>query len=279
MWAYGGIATILTQSDKEDNLLNKILIDSPTLDGRAYAHVSYRKDILQSNNNETYEKWNRYILFEVLPPLHIKLFNKIAKIRPGSFSTYKTKTFLLLGNEKEIENKLIDLYRTKVLQNLSDDDKMNKDKLGYLKEKSIKLWYMKFSEIYEEKNNFLNSIEQDQNDFMSVMKLLKFILKDEKYSKLNGRQVVPLKNSSFEIVGKCDYYIAEKKFQVLFPKSGPSYFIYDSDDELIEIFKNEHLPELQIKKLDTQGILDLLAEKLPNKQEMDWDPFSESIPN
>ncbi|CAG8756545.1 10061_t:CDS:2 [Gigaspora margarita] len=138
--AYGGIATILAQSDKEDDFLNKILIDSPILDGRAYTYILCehpinlevyinsnfywsidRKDILQSNNNETYKKWNQYILFEVLSPSHIKLLNEITKI----------------------------------------------------------------------------------------------------------------------------------------------------NDELIEIFINEHLPELRIKKLDTQGILDLLAKELPNEQEMD----------
>ncbi|CAG8594331.1 22149_t:CDS:10 [Dentiscutata erythropus] len=367
--AYGGVAAILSRSDNEDDLLK--LIDPPILDGKEYVHVSSersvnlgvhingdfyqsinkkdKKDISQSKNNDyIYGKWKRHILLEVLPPLHVKLLNEIAKKDLERFKNSKTaletffphttKNFLLLGNVKEIEDELIDSYRTKVLQGLGDceifwteaDDgkfvslknayfseekdhiianilsshgiptvKMDIDKLSYLKDKikgkKSKYRPMKISKILQEReyNNILSSIEQGQNDFISIIKLLKFILQeknDNLFLKLNGLRFVPLKNGTLGTFGKRDYYIAEKDCQELFPKSGPSHFIDDSDDELIEIFKNEHLSNLRIKRLNTQGVLDLLDEELQNaldlpdeelsnKQEMEWNPSSESIPN
>ncbi|CAG8441168.1 12948_t:CDS:2, partial [Dentiscutata heterogama] len=356
--AYGGVAAILSRSDNEDDLLKEILIDPPILDGREYVYVSsersvnlgvhingdfYRsidkkdkKDTSQSKNNDyIYRKWNRHILLEVLPPLHVKLLNEIAKkdlkrfknskTTLGNFFPHITKNFLLLGNEKEIEDELIDSYRTKVLQNLGDSEifwteaddgkfvslknayfseekdyiianilsrhgiptvRMDIDKLSYLKDKikgkKSKYRPMKFSKILRENNNILSSIEQGQNDFISIIKLLKFILQDEDNNlnlKLNGLRLVPLKNGTFGTFGERDYYIAEKDCQGLFPKSGPSHFIYDSDYEFIEIFRNERFSNLRIKRLDTQGVLYLLEEELPNKQEMEWNPSSGSIPN
>ncbi|CAG8581539.1 13565_t:CDS:2, partial [Racocetra fulgida] len=332
--AYGGVAAILARSDNEDDLLNKIrpINLEVYINGDFYWSLD-GKDILQSNNNDIYAKWNRHILCDVLPPLHVKLLNEIAKkdlkqfknskTSPENFSPYTIKKFMLLGNEKEIENTLIDSYRTKVLQSLGDGEvfwteaeggkfislknayffeesdyviadifskhgistvKMDKYKLGCLNEKikgkdSINSRH----KILQENVNIQSVIEQEvQKDFMSGIGLLKFILQDENnnlYSKLNGLKLVPLKNDSFGIFGKRDYYIAEKKCQEIFSESDPSRFIYDSDDELIEVFKNERFLELRIKRLDTHGILDLLAEDLPDEQEINWNPSSKSIPN
>ncbi|CAG8786725.1 13789_t:CDS:2, partial [Gigaspora rosea] len=179
-----------------------------------------------------------------------------------------TKTFLLLGNGKETENKLIDSYRTKVLQNLGKNEvfwteadggnfislknayffeerdhiiadilskhgiptvKMDKNKLSYLSEKigqkSIKYQSIKFSEILRENGNILRDIAQEQNDFANIIKLA-------------------FKNRSFGTFGERDYYIADKRYQELFPIS---------------------------------GILDLFTEELPNKQQ-DWDPSSKANP-
>lgn len=99
---------------------------------------------------------------------------------------------------------------------------------------------------------------------------------DYLYSNLKGLRLVPLKNRSCGTFGECDYYIADKRCQELFSISGPSHFVYDSD-ELIKIFEQEYFPNLRIKKLDTQGILDLFTEELPNKQK-DWDPSSKANP-
>lgn len=126
-------------------------MDPPNLDGKAYVYVPCEcsinlgvhingefcwsidgKDILKSNNNGDYEKWNRHILLEVLPSLHIKLLNEIvkkdlerfknSKARPEKFVPYTTKKFFFLGNGKETENKLIDSYRAKVLQSLGNNE-------------------------------------------------------------------------------------------------------------------------------------------------------------
>ncbi|CAG8826866.1 33422_t:CDS:2, partial [Gigaspora margarita] len=257
--AYGGINAILAWSDNKDN---QILIDLPNLDGKAYV----------------------YVLCECSINLDLERF-KNSKARPEKFVLYTTKKFLLLGNEKETENKLIDLYRTKILQSLGNNEvfwtkadgdkfillkntyffeeknhlianilskysiptvKMDKNKLSYLSEKikgkkSIKYQFIKFSEILRKNSNILSDIEQDQNDFANIIKLLEFILQnkdDDLYLNLKELQLVPLKNHSCSTFGECDYFIANKKCQELFPISGPSYFVYNSD-ELIKIFNTD----------------------------------------
>ncbi|CAG8624988.1 705_t:CDS:2, partial [Racocetra fulgida] len=96
--AHGGVAAILARSDNE-SLNNPLdLTDPPDLDGKEYAYVSCngstnlgvhingnfsltrdRIVILQPNDNIN-GKWNKYILLEVLPSLHVKLLEKIAEI-------------------------------------------------------------------------------------------------------------------------------------------------------------------------------------------------------
>ncbi|CAG8801505.1 15075_t:CDS:2 [Gigaspora margarita] len=317
--AYSGVSAILAQSDNEDDLIVWCAYKWQfcwSIDG---------KDILKLNNNGDYEKWNRHILLEVLPSLHIKLLNEIVKkdLESEKFVPYTTKKFFFLGNGKETENKLIDSYRAKVLQSLGNNEvfwteadgdkfislknayffekrdhiiadilskhgiptvKMDKNKLSYVCEKikgkkSIKYQSIKFSEILRKNGNILSDIEQDQNDFANIIKLLEFILQDKDdylYSNLKGLRLVPLKNCSCGTFGECDYYIANKRCQELFPISGPFRFVYDSD-ELIKIFEYEYFSNLHIKKLDTQGILDLFTKELPNKWK-DWDPSSKANP-
>ncbi|CAG8524442.1 43831_t:CDS:10 [Gigaspora margarita] len=131
----------------------------------------------------------------------------------------------------------------------------------------------------ENNNNILESIQQEQRE--NVLILLKFVSQDKNlYSKLNGLQLVPLKDGSLGTFGERSYYIAKQKYQDLFPISGPSNFVDDSDDELNKIFESKGFSKVtNIKKLDTPGILDLLDEELPNEQEIDWDPRSQNVPN
>ncbi|CAG8463157.1 32867_t:CDS:2, partial [Racocetra persica] len=129
------------------------------------------------------------------------------------------------------------------------------------------------------KPDVLQSIHQKSTDsYKDVLVLLKFVLQNKNlFSKLTGLQLVPLKDRSIGTFGEQTYYIAKQKHQVLFPQSGPSRFVYDSDDELNKIFESKDFSRFtNIKKLDAPGVLDLLDGVLPNEQEIDWDPSAEN---
>ncbi|KAF0445586.1 Sacsin [Gigaspora margarita] len=132
-----------------------------------------------------------------------------------------------------------------------------------------------------ENSNILKNVLANSHN--NILTLLKFVLHDENlYSQLIGLPLIPLKDGSFgKFKEQTYYYIAKKKDQDLFPKSGPSRFICDLDDELSKIFKSKDFLRIitNIKKLDTQGILDLLAGELCKEQEISWNPSSQDIPN
>ncbi|CAG8610798.1 16371_t:CDS:10 [Dentiscutata erythropus] len=356
--AHGGIAAILARSENEalNNPLD--LIDPPDLDGKEYAYVSCngstnlgvhingnfslsrdRMVILQPNDNIC-GKWNKHIFLEVLPSLHVKLLDGIAKIDYEHFKTSNTiaENFVSCITKKfwpfsQFNSGLDYRYAIKVLQNLDDSEvfwteadggkfvslktayfseendhaianilakygiptvKMDENTLRQLKESqkqkgrpAKKYQVISPASVYKllQESKIIESIQQEQNDSTNphehVLILLKFVLQDKNlYSNLKGFQLVPLKDGSLGTFGKRNYYIAKQKYQYLFPKSGPSCFVYDSDDELNKIFENKDFSRItNIKKLDALGILDLLAVELPNQQEIHWDPSSEDIPN
>ncbi|CAG8676907.1 10948_t:CDS:2, partial [Scutellospora calospora] len=90
-----------------------------------------------------------------------------------------------------------------------------------------------------------------------------------------------IQQESFGILGdEQNYYFANDKYQDLFPKSGPSCFVYDLDEELNKIFESKGFSKMMnIKEPDTPDVLDLLVEELPNEQEIYWDPSSQDVPN
>ncbi|CAG8487444.1 18192_t:CDS:10 [Cetraspora pellucida] len=367
--AHGGIAAILTRSDNE-SLKNPLdLTDPPVLNGKEYAYLpcnyytnlnvhingnfvlSKDRMVLQTNN--THGRWNKYILFEVLPPLHVKLLGEIARIsyehfknsniKPENFISCITKNFWPFGKDTRVHSDyaLRDMgvhlahlnyydYELRVLQNLgeskvfwteAEDGKfVSLDDAYFSKENdhtiaSILAWHgistvkvdkailyqLKMSQsrkgksdvkyrlispafVYEklrENNNILKSFQDSTEPHKDVIILLKFILQEAKlYQSLIGFPLVPLKDGSFGTFGERTFYIAKKTDQDLFPRSGPSRFIVDLDDELSRIFEDKDFSRItNIKRLDASGILDLLAGELPHKQEIDCDPSSQNIPN
>ncbi|CAG8504108.1 1313_t:CDS:10, partial [Gigaspora margarita] len=344
--AHGGIAAILARSNNESLKNSLDLTNPPILDGKEYAYVlcndnctklnvhingnfALSKDrmiILQQNN--TYGKWNRYILFKVLPTLHVKLLNEISEkitkhfknsnIKSANFGSYITKNFWPFGKVKQ--GHLYYDYALNVLQNLGESKvfwteaeggkfvslndayfseendpiiadilakhdfstvKVDKAMFNQFKEGKTPIKYNPISPkfVYESlhaNNNILKSASQG-----NILILLKFVLQDKKlYSQLIGLRLVPLKDSSFGEFGPQTYYMAKKKYQDLFPKSSASRFICDLDDELNRIFESDEFSSItHIKKLDAEGILDLLAEELPKKQEIWLNTSSQDIPN
>ncbi|CAG8602677.1 8204_t:CDS:10 [Cetraspora pellucida] len=345
--AHGGVAAILARSNKE-SLNNPLdLTDPPDLDGKEYAYVSCngstnlgvhingnfslnedRTVILQQNDNIK-GKWNKFILLEILPSLHVKLLGKIAEIYYEHFKNSNIENFGITKKFwpfSRVKQGSYYSYAIKVLQNLNDSKvfwteanggkfvslnnayfseendfdianmlakhgistvKIDKNEFDQLKESQNQKGKpaQKYQSINSESvcdllkdNKVLQSIQQN---FTNILSLLKFVLKNKNvYSNLTGLQLVPLKNGSFGTFGERTYYIAKQEHQNLFPKSGPSRFIYNSDDDLNEIFKSKDFLRItNIKKLDASGILDLLDEELPNEQEIDWDPSSKNVPN
>ncbi|CAG8807815.1 4635_t:CDS:2, partial [Dentiscutata erythropus] len=339
--AHGGIAAILARSNNE-SLKNPLdLTNPPNLNGKEYAYIpcsgtglnvhingnfSLSKDRMIILHNNVDGKWNKYIYFKVLPPLHVKLLCEIARInhehfkdsniKPENFGSCITKNFWPFGKVKQ--GNLYYDYALNVLQNLGESKvfwteakggnfvslndayfseendpiiadilaeygnstvKVDKTILNRFKEGTIKYKPISPAVVYESlhtNNNILQSVSQKNR-----LILLKFVLRDEKlYSQLIGLQLVPLKDCSFGKFGQRTYYMENKKDQDLFPKSGPSRFICDLDDELNRVFESDNFSRItNIKKLGPAGVLDLLAEELPKEQEICLNLSSQDIPN
>ncbi|CAG8721370.1 7793_t:CDS:2, partial [Gigaspora rosea] len=280
-------------------------------------HERWNRYSLQQNN--THERWNRYILLEVLPPLHVKLLGGIAQInydqyehfknskniQPNNFVSCITKTtkgFWPFGEVKQEadEGKFVsldDAYFSEendftianiLAKHSISTVKVEKAILNQLKsrlEKSAKYQPINSAFVYKSlqaNSNILKTVQDEPtSSHKNILVLLKFVLRDMTlYSQLIGLPLVPLKDGSFDKFGRRTYYIAKKKDQDLFPKSGPSHFICDLDDELSKIFESKDFLRItNIKKLDAQGILDLLAGELCKEQEIPWNPSSQNIPN
>ncbi|CAG8485207.1 6450_t:CDS:10 [Cetraspora pellucida] len=372
--AHGGIAAILTRSDNE-SLKNPLdLTYPPVLRGKEYASIPCNnytklnvhingnfflsKDRMVLQKNDAYGKWNQYILFEVLPPLHVKLLGEIARIsyehfensniKPENFISCITKNFWPFGKDMRVHLDYYDYalrdmgvhlvhldyydYALRVLQNLGESkvfwteaeggkfvslndayfseendhtiaNILARHGISTVKVDKVILDQLKMSQIrkgksdinvkdrligpafvykkLQENNNILKSFQDSTEPHKNVIILLKFVLQnDNLYQSLIGFPLVPLQDGSFGTFGERTFYIAKKKYQDLFPISGPSRFIVDLDDELSSIFeKNDFSRITNIKRLDASGILDLLAGELPYKQEIDCDPSSQNIPN
>ncbi|GBC07902.1 hypothetical protein RclHR1_07770002 [Rhizophagus clarus] len=103
----GGVAYLLAQSDAKsfDELRNELLIDPPELEGKIYSHLSlpistnlgvhlngdfsinmksaeniFLKVERDSQDNCDDVKWDQYILYDVLPDLHVKLLDYIVEL-------------------------------------------------------------------------------------------------------------------------------------------------------------------------------------------------------
>ncbi|KAF0424595.1 putative Sacsin [Gigaspora margarita] len=270
--AHGGVAAILAQSDNEPPKKPLDPTDPPILVGKNYSYVLCndhstklnahingnfvlsidRKVILQQNNthegwnqyflqqNNTYEKWNRYILLEVLPSLHVKLLDKIAKINYKQYEHFK--------NSYKIQPNNIVSCITKTTKGVWPFGKVKKDHLYYDYALNV-LKNMGESKVFwtEANEGKFVSLEDayfsEENNHTIANILAKHGIPTVKVEKAILHQLKNLSEKST---------INKEKDQDLFPKSGPSRFICDLDDELSKIFK---------------------------KQEISWNPSSQDIPN
>ncbi|GES91935.1 sacsin isoform X1 [Rhizophagus clarus] len=136
----GGVASLLVQSDEKplDNLKAESYPDPPELRGEMFSYLSLsmisnlsvhlncnfslstaRSSILQPDSDFLQAdcvdaKWNRYILYEILPELHIKLLEEIAKLEEirhkkdkSNFIPHLTNNFWPIG-----KNLTMDLYKS-----------------------------------------------------------------------------------------------------------------------------------------------------------------------
>ncbi|CAG8506135.1 9759_t:CDS:2, partial [Cetraspora pellucida] len=148
----GGVASLLAQSDEPlERLKSKPFPNPPQLRGRMYSYLSLpiptglnvhlngtfalssdRKSLLQYDSDfmllETPEnKWNEYILFNVLPPLHAKLLEQIALLDHKRFLQSPKKQFepitstILWPIVRETNHIFVD-YGKKLMQQLERGD-------------------------------------------------------------------------------------------------------------------------------------------------------------
>ncbi|CAB5189595.1 unnamed protein product [Rhizophagus irregularis] len=297
----GGVAFLLAQSDKSS--LNELkaapFSNLPELEGKIYSFLSLsintnlgvhlngnfslpsaRSAILQSENDflkadSDDAKWNKYILYDVLSDLHIKLLEHIVeldKIRHKKegikFIPHTTNRFWPIKNDSTIG--LYKDYGLNVIRKLGNGN----HKIFWTEANGGQFIPLKDAKIFEEEEAIIADIIKLGIPAVKLSKDKIEHLNKDSFKDLIGLPLVPLSNHSIGKFGEQIYYIGDQEQIELFQKAGPSRFVsIDLQDSLLKIFNADFSETTKIRKFDAYGVLDLLKEELPIVEELD-----ESIP-
>ncbi|CAB5375027.1 unnamed protein product [Rhizophagus irregularis] len=297
----GGVAFLLAQSDKSS--LNELkaapFSNPPELEGKIYSFLSLsintnlgvhlngnfslpsaRSAILQSENDFLKAdcddaKWNKYILYDVLSDLHIKLLERIVeldKIRHKKegikFIPHTTNRFWPIINDSTIG--LYKEYGLNVIRKLGNGN----HKIFWTEANGGQFIPLKDAKIFEEEESIIADIIKLGIPAVKLSKDKIEHLNKDSFKDLIGLPLVPLSNHSIGKFGEQIYYIGDQEQIELFQKAGPSRFVsIDLQDSLLKIFNADFSETTKIRKFDAYGVLDLLKEELPIVEELD-----ESIP-
>ncbi|CAG8529040.1 24018_t:CDS:10 [Dentiscutata erythropus] len=338
--AKGGIAVLLSKRNNKslEELKAEKFFNIQPLDGRIYSNLSlpidtsfsvhingtfclsnYRKNILHADSNLSTKlnEWNRYILLDILPPLHAKLIEHIINQKmPQSYNQMLRELWPM-----PLTSDTLDQYREYGLNVLSNGGaltsldkayfitsnnsiiadiltnqgieivKLSEDKISQLNEmiskigsstKSIKLITPQSICSMLRNNSITLDILDAKNEKSHeiAIHLLNYIISNNnQFHQLCGIRLLPLCDKSLGTFGSQTYYIAEYGFQYLFPNA-KAKFVDVLPFNLQSIFKDKNFCDIvNIKHLNANSIIDLLDNVLQRDKEMNWDPFGYQYPN
>ncbi|EXX51199.1 hypothetical protein RirG_263920 [Rhizophagus irregularis DAOM 197198w] len=213
----GGVASLLAQSDEKslDKLKAESYPDPPELRGEMFSYLSLsmisnltvhlncnfslstaRSSILQSDSDFLQAdcvdaKWNRYILYEVLPELHINLLEKIVKLEEARYKKNKsnfvphlTNNFWPIG-----KNLTMDLYKDYGL-NVIKKLTLDKYKIFWTEANSGKFISLSEARIIDEENTIIADILVNLQYPVPIVKLDKD--KIEQLNEIVGYEKFPI---------------------------------------------------------------------------------------
>ncbi|CAB5344104.1 unnamed protein product [Rhizophagus irregularis] len=246
----GGVASLLARSDEKslDELKAESFPNPPVLRGEIFSYLSLsmisnlgvhlngnfslsssrlqsENDFLKSDCDDA--KWNRYILLEVLPDLHIKLFEYIVELEEArhlkestNFIPHTTKNFWPI--DKYLIMDMYKIYALNVIRKLG----VNEQKVFWTEAKGGRFISLKEAKILEEEKTNIANILINLEGPIQVVKLDK------------------------DKMGQLDEIVKSKK-PINFPYTPISGKLVCKELQLMRPFKNNNI----IRNDDTQDSL------------------------
>ncbi|CAG8500276.1 16559_t:CDS:10, partial [Racocetra persica] len=329
----GGVASLLAQSDESlEQLRTKPFPYPPALRGRMYSYLSLpiltglnvhlngtfalssdRKSLLQYDSAfmllETPEnKWNEYILFHILPPLHAKLLEQIALLDHKRFLQSPKKQFEpitstilwpivretnhIFGNYVKKLMQQLELGDHKIFWTLANGGMFTSHKDAYFAVPKLK----NIANVLATLNiSTVKLTENQMSDLMKSLPMTKTITVQlicnvfyetpnvwDSFDQPHSLVIIPLLDGTVGTFGHQNYYISSSRMRDLFKNVEKSKFVVELPPEIEKRFKDEvfgHVNGIKFLDLDETAVLDLLEYELPRNQEIYWNPSEDTHPN